>query len=61
MTVTLHTGEPAVNRAWGAIRALLERTFPFYDIKGVVALAGLDPTELAHLEQKSGSGGELLN
>lgn len=53
----------ALAQAWAALRAALENNFRFYDIKEIVGLAGLDITELAHLEQKSGGGaskGQLM-
>jgi len=53
----------ALAQAWAALRAALENNFSFYDIKGIVGLAGLDLTELAHLEQRSGGGaskGQLM-
>ena len=53
----------ALAQAWAALRATLENHFSFYIIKEIVGLAGLDLTELAHLEQKSGDGaskGQLM-
>ena len=57
------TGQLTLHKAWAALRAVLEANFSFYDIKGIVSLAGLDPTELANLEQRSGGGatkGQLM-
>ena len=47
----------SLNQAWGALRVVLDDTSSFNSIKEVVALAGIDVTRLAHLEQKSGGGG----
>jgi len=52
-----------LKQAWSALRATLENNFSFYHIKEIVGLAGLDLTEIAHLEQKSGGGaskGQLM-
>ena len=49
--------EPSLNQAWGALRVTLGDTFSFNSIKDVLALAGIDVTRLAHLEQISGGGG----
>ena len=54
---------PEVSRVWGSIRTLLQSTFSFYDIKEVVGLAGINLSELSHLEQKQGGGaskGQLM-
>lgn len=40
---------------WGTVRASLAQ-LNFSDIRAVAGLAGLDPSELAHLQQKSGNG-----
>ncbi|MDR2924960.1 MAG: hypothetical protein LBU76_03270 [Azoarcus sp.] len=51
-----------LTKAWGAIRSSLEQN-SFYNIKNLVALAGLDVTLLSHLEQKSEKGatkGQLM-
>ena len=57
------TEQTSLNRAWGALRVSLKDTFSFYDIKDLVALAGIDVTRLASLEQKAGGGaskGQLI-
>lgn len=49
-------------QAWPAIRASLQ-TSSFYDIKEIAGLAGLDVTQLSHLEQKPTKGatkGQLM-
>lgn len=58
---TPESGEIAV--AWPAVRACLEE-FRFDDIKGIVGLAGIDLTAVAHLVQKEEGGatkGQLLS
>ena len=55
--------ETTLNQAWGALRIVLRDAFSFYDIKEIVALAGLDVTRLAHLVQRAGGGaskGQLI-
>ncbi len=47
----------AALRFWGPIRSDLKNEFSFGDIKEIVGYAGLDMPAMAHLEQKSGSGG----
>lgn len=47
----------AAGNPWGVLRSVLHERVSFGDIKSVVGRAGIDPTRLAHLEQKSGSGG----
>jgi hypothetical protein len=52
-----------VNSAWGAVRAVLKNTFPFYEIKDIVGLAGFDSTKISHLVQRPGgnvSKGQLI-
>ena len=52
-----------VNKAWNAIRAILQNNFTFYEIKEIVGLAGFDVTLISHLEQKTGGGaskGQLI-
>ncbi|MBA5248680.1 MAG: hypothetical protein FE834_03975 [Gammaproteobacteria bacterium] len=41
---------------WGPIRSSLRDNFSFGDIKGIVGYAGIDMSQLAHLEQKSQGG-----
>ena len=52
--VTLEKPDRDINRAWNAIRVLLQQECSFYTIKEVVGLAGLDLSDLSHLEQKAG-------
>ena len=57
------TQEATLNQAWNALRVVLRETFSFYDIKDIVALAGVDATRLARLEQRAGGGaskGQLI-
>lgn len=52
-----------VNSAWSAISTVLKNKFVFYNIKEIVCLAGLDPTKISHLVQRSGSNvskGQLI-
>jgi len=44
-------------QAWGVIRSVLHEKFHFGPIKAIAGRAGLDPTQMAHLEQTSGSTG----
>ncbi len=44
-----------LRQAWGIIRSVLHEKFTFGMIKVVTGRAGLDPTEIAHLEQTSGA------
>lgn len=41
-------------QAWGVIRSVLLENFTFGTIKAIAGSAGLDPTQMAHLEQTSG-------
>lgn len=53
----------AFHHAWAALRVALENHFSFYVIKELAGLGGLDLTEIADLEQKSGGGaskGQLM-
>ncbi len=57
------TSKLDINRAWNAIRVLLQQECSFYTIKDVVGLAGLNLSDLSHLEQKAGGGaskGQLM-
>lgn len=52
-----------INQAWNALRATLQNSFSFYDIKEIVGLAGFYLASIAHLEQKAGGGaskGQLM-
>jgi len=52
-----------INKAWNAIRAILQNNFTFYEIKEIVGLAGFDVTLISHLEQRTGGGaskGQLI-
>ena len=44
-----------LRQAWGIIRSLLHEKFTFGTIKAVAGRTGLDPTQMAHLEQTSGA------
>ncbi len=51
------------SQAWNPLRAVLEDSFTFSQIKKIVGLAGLDLTSIAHLEQRAGvstSKGQLM-
>lgn len=51
------------SQAWNPLRAVLEDSFTFSQIKKIVGLAGLDLTSIAHLEQRAGVGtskGQLM-
>ncbi len=51
------------SQAWNPLRAALEDNFSFNQIKKIVGLAGLDLTNIAHLEQRAGGGaskGQLM-
>ncbi len=51
------------SQAWNPLRAVLEDSFTFNQIKKIVGLAGLDLTAIAHLEQREGGGaskGQLM-
>ena len=52
-----------IAQAWGAIRATLQTSFSFSDIKIIVGLAGLDVTLLGHLVQRPGGAykGQLIS
>jgi len=45
-----------IDQAWNALRATLQNSFSFYDIKKIVGLAGFDLASLAHLEQRAAGG-----
>ena len=52
-----------INKAWNAIRAILQNNFTFYEIKEFVGLAGFNVTLISHLEQRTGGGaskGQLI-
>ena len=41
-------------QAWGVIRSVLHERFTFGKIKAIAGRAGLDATQMAHLEQTQG-------
>lgn len=64
-TSSSNTDSPAkeLNVVWGPVRAVLQDNFDFADIKKIVGLAGIDLTNLSHLDQKPGGGaskGQLM-
>ena len=44
--------EREVDGAWNALRTTLRNNFRFHDIKEIVGLAGLDLTQIVHIENK---------
>lgn len=55
--------QATLNKAWGALRAILRDAFSFYDIKEIAGLAGIDVTRFASLVQRAGGGalkGQLI-
>jgi len=52
-----------IDQAWNALRATLQNSFTFYDIKEIVGLAGFDLASISHLEQRARGGaskGQLM-
>jgi hypothetical protein len=49
-----------INTAWSPLRAVLENSFSFSNIKEIVGLAGIDLVGLAHLQQPKSSKGQLM-